>query len=108
MLACAIYGNRLARALGVGRDDARAVTLPTKSCDQGVPAGCTGLAILFLEGRGVAKKDEARAAAMMSKGCGGHPLAGCDLGLPRAHLRASRARALMRAVTRPRHRASAR
>ena len=76
MPACAFYGNRLARAFGVGRDEARAVALLTKSCDQGVPAGCTNLAALFFEGRGVAK-DAARAAALMSKSCDGGDRTGC-------------------------------
>jgi uncharacterized protein len=60
-LGCAKLGSLLVQGLGVGKDEARAATLFTATCDDGGLHGCADLGLLYDSGIGVAQND-ARAA----------------------------------------------
>ena len=57
-------------------DYAAAATLYQQACTDGDTRGCTGLGILFEEGRG-GTKDETRAAELFQQACTGGDEAGC-------------------------------
>lgn len=72
----AVTTSAFAQGLGVAKDEARAVALYTKACNEGADSSCVYLGTLFERGSMVGK-DEARAAALFTKACdGGNPL-GC-------------------------------
>jgi hypothetical protein len=54
---------------GVAKDLPKAAELLARSCDMGCGYGCTNLAKMVRKGQGGLAKDEARADALLQKGC---------------------------------------
>jgi TPR repeat protein len=64
---------------GVAVDEARAVTLYEKSCDElKLAAACSNLGSMYDDGKGVAQ-DKTKASALYERSCKGGSLRGCNL-----------------------------
>ena len=56
----------------------RAVQLLQKSCDGGVTSACSNLGILYVQGTDDLPRDERRAAALFTRGCGRGDSIACE------------------------------
>jgi hypothetical protein len=68
--ACSNLAANYLSALGVPRDDGKALTLFKSACDGSIPAGCDGLAYMYRYGRAV-QVDLQAAHALYQQACTG-------------------------------------
>ena len=67
--ACAQLGSAYEAGRGVAADPAQAAQLYGKACDGGYGNACNRLSVMVFRGTGGLAKDDARAVALLEKGC---------------------------------------
>ena len=76
--ACFYAGAEYAQGAGVAEDKLKAVTFFLKSCELGVPDGCSTSGYLISRGEGNIPKDVVRGVEYMERACAMGHVDGCD------------------------------
>jgi TPR repeat protein len=76
--ACFYTGAEYAQGAGVPEDKQTAVTWFLKSCDMGIPDGCTTSGYFYVNGDGNVPKDVEKGVQYMERACGMGHVDGCD------------------------------
>ena len=79
--ACFYTGAEYAQGLGVPEDKQKAATFFLKSCDGGIPDGCTTTGYFYVNGDGNVPKDVIKGVEYMERACGMGHVDGCDKSL---------------------------
>lgn len=75
---CFYTGAEYAQGMGVPEDKAKAVTWFLKSCDMGIPDGCTTSGYFYVNGDGNVQKDTVKGVEFMERACAMGHVDGCD------------------------------
>ncbi len=76
-MACYRLGNLYYQGQGVKKDHLKASKYYKKGCDMNVPASCTFLGTIYMEGGDGVKKDHNKAMKYLKKACSLHDVGGC-------------------------------
>ena len=76
--ACFYTGAEYAQGIGAPEDKQKATTFFLKSCDMGIPDGCTTSGYFAINGDGNVPKDVVKGVEYMERACGMGHVDGCD------------------------------
>ncbi len=97
--ACFYTGAEYAQGIGAPEDKLKATTFFLKSCDMGIPDGCTTSGYFAINGDGNVSKDVVKGVEYMERACTMGHVDGCDKAIGQRLSATSPAHDLSKAVT---------